>query len=270
METATIKAKLAQQLAWMEQEPLYQVFVNLRKAYDHLDFKHCLALMTGYGVGPILLCLPAKFWDQVQLVCCTGGSFGKLCEAFRGQQTSLMFNVCVDAVIREWLWRMLSKEAAHGRFEKECRETVAFFVNDQLVRSSNPIWLQSTLDVLVILFESIGLRISPDKKKVMTCIPENICVAHTKEVYHTQQKGPVNPTAKHHQVECDICGASLAAGLLQSNLKMQHNTYRSFVLNLELNNKREAVVYQATANATGTYFFPVLACVEVAGSKVIL
>jgi hypothetical protein len=35
--TATIEAKLAHQLAWMEQEPLYQVFVDLRKAYDHLD-----------------------------------------------------------------------------------------------------------------------------------------------------------------------------------------------------------------------------------------
>jgi len=46
---ATIEAKLAQQLAWMEQEPLYQVFVDLRKAYDYLDPKQCLAIMTGYG-----------------------------------------------------------------------------------------------------------------------------------------------------------------------------------------------------------------------------
>ncbi len=30
--TATIEAKLAQQLAWLEQEPLFQVFVDLRKA----------------------------------------------------------------------------------------------------------------------------------------------------------------------------------------------------------------------------------------------
>jgi hypothetical protein len=37
MGTVTIEAKLAQQSAWMEQEPLCQVFVNLRKAYDHLD-----------------------------------------------------------------------------------------------------------------------------------------------------------------------------------------------------------------------------------------
>ncbi len=41
--TVTMEAKLAQQLAWMEQEPLYQVFVNLRKAYDHLVREQCLA-----------------------------------------------------------------------------------------------------------------------------------------------------------------------------------------------------------------------------------
>jgi hypothetical protein len=34
---ATIEAKLAQQLAWVEQELLYQVYLDLRKAYDHLD-----------------------------------------------------------------------------------------------------------------------------------------------------------------------------------------------------------------------------------------
>ncbi len=106
--TATTEAKLAQQLAWMEQEPLYQVFVDLRKAYDHLDHERCLAIMTGYGVGPKLLCLQTKFWDQAEMVCCAGGSFGELFHAFRGVTqggplSSLMFNVCVDAVIREWL-----------------------------------------------------------------------------------------------------------------------------------------------------------------------
>jgi hypothetical protein len=50
--------------------------------------------------------------------------------------------------------------------------------------------------------------------KRMTCIPGNIRVAHTEEVYHAQQKGPINPTVKHHQVECDICGACLVPGSL--------------------------------------------------------
>jgi hypothetical protein len=85
-----------------------------------------------------------------------------------------MFNVCVDAVIREWLHWTLGEEAAQGRFEEASREIVAFFVDDWLVGSRNPVWLQSALQVLVILFESIGLRTNPDKTKVITCVPEKI------------------------------------------------------------------------------------------------
>ena len=116
----------------MEQEPLYQVFIDLRKAYDHLDRERCLAIMTGYGVGPKLLHLQTKFWEQAQMVCRAGGSFGKPFCAYRGVTqggplSSLMFNICVDAVIREWLRRTMDEEAAHGRFAEACREIVAFF-----------------------------------------------------------------------------------------------------------------------------------------------
>ncbi len=112
-----------------------------------------------------------------------------------------------------------------------CREVVAFFVDNGLVRSRDPVWLQSTLNILVTLFESIRLRTNLDKTKVMTCIPGNIPVAHTKEAYHAQQKGPVKPTAKHHRVECDISGMSLAAVSLQSHLETHHDLYWSFILN---------------------------------------
>ncbi len=87
--------------------------------------------MTSYGVGPKLLCLQEKFWDQAEMVCCAGGSFGKPFTAFRGVSqggplASLMFNDCVDAVIREWLCRTINKEAASGVFSEACREVVAF------------------------------------------------------------------------------------------------------------------------------------------------
>jgi hypothetical protein len=64
---------MAQQLAWVEQEPLYQIFINLCKAYDHLNRARCLEIMTGYGVGPKLLLLQARFWDQAEMVCCARG-----------------------------------------------------------------------------------------------------------------------------------------------------------------------------------------------------
>ena len=193
----------------MEQEPLFQVFVDVRKAHDHLNQLKCLEIMTGYGVGPKLLPLQAKFWDQAQMVCHAGGSFGKPFAIFwgitqGGPLSSFVFNVCVDAVIREWLCWTIKEEAIGGVFSEACREIIAFFVDDKLVRLRDHVWLQSAMDVLVTLFGGIGLRTNPDKTKVMACIPGNIQVAHNKEVYHTQQRGPVNPTVKCHQVECTI------------------------------------------------------------------
>ena len=35
--TATTEVKLSQQLAYIEQIPLYGVFIDLRKAYDAMD-----------------------------------------------------------------------------------------------------------------------------------------------------------------------------------------------------------------------------------------
>ncbi len=179
MGTVTIEAKLARQLAWVEQEPLFQVVVDLRKAYNHLNHAKCLEIMTGYGVGPKLLRLQEKFWDQAEMVCHAGGSFGKPFAAFQGVTqggplSSLMFNVCVDAVIREWLCWTTNKEAASGVFSEACREIVAFFIDNGLVGSRDPIWLQSAMDILVTLFDGIGLRTNPDKTKVMTCVPGNI------------------------------------------------------------------------------------------------
>jgi hypothetical protein len=45
----------SKQLAWVDQEPLYQIYLDLRKAYDALDWECCLEILAGYGVGPNLL-----------------------------------------------------------------------------------------------------------------------------------------------------------------------------------------------------------------------
>ena len=50
--TATLEAKLLQQLAAMREEVLYVIFLHLTKAYDTLDRSSCLDILEGYGVGP--------------------------------------------------------------------------------------------------------------------------------------------------------------------------------------------------------------------------
>ncbi len=117
--TATIEAKLHQSLAWRNQCPLYlyQICLDLKKAYDALDRERTLNILAAYGVGPKMLALQKHFWDTAQLVCRAGGNYGEPFCTGRGVTqggplSSLMFNVCVDAVVSEWLHQMLDEEAA--------------------------------------------------------------------------------------------------------------------------------------------------------------
>ena len=73
--TATTEVKLAQQLAYIEQVPLYGVFIDLRKAYDAMDRGRCLKILTAHGMGPKMLKVIGFVWDHAVLVCCTGGCY---------------------------------------------------------------------------------------------------------------------------------------------------------------------------------------------------
>ncbi len=51
--TASIEAKLVQQLAWQDQCPLYEIYVGLKKAYDSINRGRMMEILKAYGVGPI-------------------------------------------------------------------------------------------------------------------------------------------------------------------------------------------------------------------------
>jgi hypothetical protein len=75
--TAIMEVKLNQQLAWVDQALLYQIYLDLKKAYDTLDRMQCLETLAGYRVGPNLLRLQKHFWDGARMVCCAGGNYGE-------------------------------------------------------------------------------------------------------------------------------------------------------------------------------------------------
>ena len=50
--TATLEAKLLQQLVALREELLYMIFLDLHRVYDALDRSRCLVILEGYGVGP--------------------------------------------------------------------------------------------------------------------------------------------------------------------------------------------------------------------------
>ena len=50
--TATLEAKLLQQIVAMREEVLYMIFLERHKVYDTLERDICLEILEGYGVGP--------------------------------------------------------------------------------------------------------------------------------------------------------------------------------------------------------------------------
>ena len=66
--TATLEAKLAQNLAGIAHEPLFQVLLDVRKAYDSLDRGRCMDILKGYGMGQIMARLIAHHWDNLMFV----------------------------------------------------------------------------------------------------------------------------------------------------------------------------------------------------------
>ncbi len=214
---AIMEVKLQQQLAWVDQEPLYQIYLDLRKAYDALDRGRCLKILAGYVVWPNLLRLQKNFWDNAKMVCPTGGNYGLPFEAHRGVTqggplSSLMFNVYVNCVVREWLQQVLGEDVAQdGVGNLVHDQCITFFVDDWLVAVRCPEWLQSSFNILITLFEWIGLWTNAKKMKVMTCLPGKIRVAQTEAEYASQQMGLGTSTTKCRRVDCEVCGTSLAA-----------------------------------------------------------
>jgi hypothetical protein len=88
-----------------------------------------------------------------------GGNYGEQFSAKRGvtqggPHSSLMFNVCDDAVVREWLHQMLGEEVTWGRIgELMAQQLVMFYVNDGLIVSWDSVWLQEFFNILIGLFE---------------------------------------------------------------------------------------------------------------------
>jgi hypothetical protein len=75
--TGIIKAKLAQQLAHLEQAPFFGVFIDLKKAFDAMDWGQCLTILALHGVGPNMLRLIRNFWDTAINVCWVKGNCGR-------------------------------------------------------------------------------------------------------------------------------------------------------------------------------------------------
>ena len=99
-----MELKLAQDLASIYQDPLFQVLLYLRKAYDTIDWERLLVTLEGYGMFPHLCGILKTFWGRHQVVPRHNGFYRPYFPATRGTKQGspvslTLFNVVVDNFI---------------------------------------------------------------------------------------------------------------------------------------------------------------------------
>ena len=85
--------------------PLYNIFLDLKKAYDSVDRWQIMKILENYGLGPNIRRIIWKYWIQQRAVVRKGKYCGKVFTPSRGVTqgdiiSPIIFNILVDSVIR--------------------------------------------------------------------------------------------------------------------------------------------------------------------------
>ena len=102
---AALESNMAQQLDRISQDPIFQVFWDVRKAYESLEKEWCLELFRGYRMGLNLSWLLESYWKRQRIVSkkgkCLGTEFGTGRGVTQGDLASpIIFNIVMDVVVQ--------------------------------------------------------------------------------------------------------------------------------------------------------------------------
>ena len=122
----------------------------------------------------------------------------------------------VDAVVRHWVHRVVEEVEARGGKGREGRhQTTLLYVDDGMVASSDPAWLQGAFNALVGLFDRVGLRKNVGKTVSMVCHPCQATAGNTTQVAYGRRlmgEGKSYKERQRNRVECAEYGEQLTVG----------------------------------------------------------
>jgi hypothetical protein len=198
--------------------------LDLSKAYDTIDRPRTLRILQEYGMGPRLLQLLTNFWNSLQVTARQQGYYGVPFKSERGTTqgdiaSPVIFNIVVDAIVRAW-YRILDSEGIADTVR------AMFYADDGHLYSYNADALQRATNVIVDLFERMGLKANPNKTKAMVCAPQPTITRIGTPAYKRRMMNPTKPTyseRKRQIIKCDICQAKIQDGSLVRHKRIKHS-----------------------------------------------
>jgi hypothetical protein len=210
------------------------------------------------------------------MVCRASGNYGGPFCAGRGVTqggplSAKLFNILVDAVVREWLCQLRDG----GIVDPEELDLLMaaffaiFYVDDAYLAARDPDFLQVALNSLVNLLERVGLETNVKKMQPMICTPGRISTQLLTDSYH-RRHGYGTQTREQwdaRKVECRQCQATMNASSLSCHLADIHEVYQQTVVVEDLLDNRAGLLYRAATLANGKISCPYPGCVGELGSS---
>ena len=132
----------------------------------------------------------------------------------------IIFNIIVDAVLREW----------NNLQEGQDRSNSRFYADDGLVENTNKEQLQNDINTIIKLFQKVGLQANEKKTKFMIVRGPKAPKQMSTEVCNniSRRRRGLKPTMSYKEkcsqdVECTICGKQLKGISLPRHMRTLHN-----------------------------------------------
>jgi hypothetical protein len=216
-----MELKLRMQLAQRTKEPLYFIFLDLKKAYDTLDRSRTLEILKGYGVGFNVRRVIESVWKNDTMIPKQAGFYGMPFTASRGVRqgdimSPIVFNIVTDAVIRE----SISQFCRNDPSRQELVQSL-FYADDGVLIGNDNQEVQFMLELYTTIFASVGLKMNVDKTKAMIMnggkiSPKLSSTAYLRKVAHV---GPTFREIQKQDQMCELCGTTIKRGSMK-----QHQT----------------------------------------------
>lgn len=165
-----------QELTDIEQNLLLLVFSYIQKSYDKLDCGHLFHTLEGCGAIPKMWGVLDELWENKEVVTRHNRYHGpQLRETSGTTQGGLalptLLNVAFDNVVYHWLSLTVEYGVTiHDGMRHAVGQSLGvFYVDDGIPGSQDLEWLQGDFNLLIGLFERIGLSSKIAKSKNMTC-----------------------------------------------------------------------------------------------------
>ena len=158
-----------------------------------------------------------------------------------------LFNIIVDAVVREWL-RIMRKmlNDSDGKLVARIEELFAiFYVDDGYIALRDAELLQEALGILVETFKHVGLATNMKKTQAMVCTPGKIRVQLPTDSYQRLREGVTAGEEWKQATVCHVCKETLQARSLHLHLEHAHDIYQQVVVADNLLAVRPSNCYEA-------------------------